>query len=186
MTVLPGDYVGANEEYMPSEGTYSTDEGVLSSNIGELEIDRKSHSAKVRITTRIPKLQGVGTVTVGEVAEANDAVAIIDLVEIDEKKLSLVPNGVSAILHVSNIRRDYVEDLRQEVRIGDLIRARIIETSAHSTKLSIDGKDLGVIKAYCSNCRQALRLSGLKLVCDKCGSVEHRKTAEDYDSGRLR
>jgi len=186
MDVLPGDHVGAIEEYMPSTGTFSSDEGVYSSNIGQLEIDAKTHSAKVKPKTRTPKLQGVGTVTIGMVAQTSDSVAIVDLAQIDSQGVSLVPNGVSAVLHVSNIRRDYVKDLRDELRIGDIIRARIIESSEHTTKLTIDGRELGVIKAFCIRCRQPLRSSGAKLICDRCGDVESRKMAQDYGSGNLR
>ena len=186
MKVLPGDYAGAIEEYMPAEGTFSADDGVFSSNIGDLQLDAKSHSAKVSPATRMPKLQGVGSIVVGDVAEASEAVAIIDLVEMEIGKTKLVPNGISAVLHVSNISRDYVKDLREEVKIGDIVRAKIISVDPSTTKLTIDGRELGVIKAYCTRCRQPLRMSGPKLVCDRCGNVEHRKIAEDYDSGKLR
>jgi len=186
MTVLPGDYIGANEEYIPSKGTFSSDEGVLSSNIGQLDLDKKNHSAKVKIATRVPKLQAVGDIVIGDIAQTTESTAIIDLAEIDTKKESSIPNGVSAVLHVSNIKRGFVEDLRNEVKIGDLVRARIIEVSPHSIRLTIDGANLGVIKAFCSNCRQPLKMTSAKLVCDRCGNVEQRKTAEDYDSGNLR
>jgi exosome complex component CSL4 len=186
MTVVPGERIGAVEEYMPAEGTFSSDDSVYSSKIGELLADRKTHSAKVASKTRKFKIQGVGDVTIGEIAEATEMVAIVDLAEIDDDHNSLVPNGNSAVLHVSNITQSYVEDLRAEVKIGDIIRARIIEVTPGTTKLSIASKELGVIKAFCSVCRQPLRQAGPKLVCDRCGSVEHRKTAEDYGSGKLR
>ena len=186
MTTLPGDHVGAIEEYMPSTGTFSSDEGIYSSNIGQLELDAKTHSARVRPKTRVPKLQGVGSIAVGIIAEASDSVAIVDLAQMDKDNISLVPNGVSAVLHVSNIRRDYVKDLRDELRIGDIIRAKIIESSEHTTKLTIDGRELGVIKAFCIRCRQPLRMSGPKLICDRCGDIENRKIAQDYGSGNLR
>ncbi len=186
MKVLPGDHAGAIEEYMPAEGTFSSDEGVYSSNIGDLHLDAKSHSAKVSISTKVPKLQGVGIVTIGVVAEASEMVAIVDLVPLETGKTTFALNGISAVLHVSNIRSGYVKDLREEVKIGDMLRVKIISVDPTTTKLTIDGKDLGVIKAYCTRCRQPLRASGPKLVCDRCGNVEQRKTADDYDSGRLR
>ena len=182
MVVLPGEYVGANEEYMPSIGTFSAKTGVYSSAIGELALDAKSHLAKIKKRTRIPKLQGVGIVVLGQVAETTDSVAIVDLVKTDIKNMSYVPNGISAILHVSNIKSGYVEDLRDELKIGDMVRVKIIEANEHTTKLTISFKELGVIKAYCSVCREPLRMSGAKLVCGRCGNVEQRKTAEDYGS----
>lgn len=186
MVVLPGDYAGAIEEYMPTEGTFSADEGVYSSNIGDLQLDAKKHSASVKIKTRIPKLQGVGTITIGRVAEMSDAVAIVDLIITEASGVSLAPNGISAVLHVSNVRRDYVKDLRTEMKIGDIVRVKIIEVTPSTTKLTTDGRDLGVIKAFCTSCREPLRSAGPRLVCDRCGSVEQRKTAQDYGSGRLR
>ena len=185
MVVLPGDYIAAIEEYIPSAGTFSSDDGLYSSSIGTLELDAKSHSARVLLKVRSPKLQGVGSIVIGRVAEMSESVAIIDLIQTDSKNVSLIPNGVSAVLHVSNIKRDYVRALREEIKIGDIVRVRIIEVSPHSTKLTTDGRELGVIKAFCSNCRQPLRMSGAKLICDRCGSVENRKTADDYGSGNL-
>lgn len=186
MVVLPGDKIGAIEEYMPSLGTFSSNDEVYSSMIGELELDKKAHLARVKAKTRVPKLQGVGAIALGQVAETNEMVAIIDLLPTESMNVYYVPNGVSAVLHVSNVRRGYVKDLRQELKIGDLIRAKIIEANEHTTRLAIDSPNLGVIKAFCSNCRQPLKVLGQKLVCGRCGSVERRKIAQDYGSINLR
>jgi len=185
MVVLPGDYLAAIEEYIPSTGTFSSDDSLYSSGIGTLELDAKSHSARVLLKPRSPRLQGLGSVVIGRVAETSESVAIIDLIQMESKGVSFIPNGVSAILHVSSIKRGYVKDLREEINIGDIVRVKIIDVSPHSTKLTTDSRELGVIKAFCSNCRQPLRMSGAKLICDRCGSVENRKTADDYGSGNL-
>jgi len=185
MVVLPGEYIAAIEEYMPSTGTFSSEDGLFSSSIGTLELDAKSHSAKVKLKARSPKLQGIGTIVIGRVAEMSESVAIVDLIQVESKGVSFVPNGVSAVLHVSSIKRGYVKDLKEEIKIGDIVRVKIIDVSPHSTKLTTDSRELGVIKAFCSNCRQPLRMSGAKLICDRCGSVENRKTADDYGSGNL-
>jgi exosome complex component CSL4 len=185
MNVLPGQRIAEPEEYISSAGTFSSDDGVYSSGIGDLELDAKSHSAKVKTKTRTAKLHKVGTIVVGIAVEVSESVAIIDLVQIDSKNESSVPNGVSAVLRVANVRQSYVKDLRSEVRIGDILRLRIIETSEHSTKLTTDDRNLGVIKAFCTSCRQPLKRTGNKLICDRCGNTEGRKLAEDYDSPNL-
>lgn len=180
MFVHPGEFVGTSEEFLPCPGLYEEDGKLYASATGEIEIDPKGHTVKVMPKTRVPKLQAVKTVTYGVVAEASGQVAVIDLVPIKLKNLEYVPNGVSAILHISNIKKDYVEAMSDELRAGDIIRVAIIEVSSHTIRLTTDGKELGVVKAYCSRCRNALELRGTKLECPKCGSIETRKLAADY------
>jgi hypothetical protein len=51
-----------------------------------------------------------------------------------------------------------------------------------SSPLAIDvatnEKGLGVIKAYCSKCRQEMQYSNEKLMCLNCGNIEERKWFE--------
>lgn len=186
MVILPGEYVGTIEEYAPSFGVYSDRNKLFSSNIGELALDKKTHAAKVTCKTRIPKMQNIGVITLGAVADASENVALIDLLPFESKSFYFVPQEITAVLHISNIRRGYTKNMRDQVRIGDIIRVKIIELERCSVRLTTDGRDLGVVLAFCSNCRHRLEMSGRMLVCKNCGSRERRKTAYDYGSGRLR
>ena len=183
--VLPGDKLGTIEEYAPSFGVYATEEEIFSSNIGEMDIDPKKHIARVTCSTRIPKMQKEGIIALGIIAEVYEQTALIDLLPFKSKSFSFVPQGISAILHASKVKRGYVDKISSEMHVGDLLRVKIIEISRHSVDVTTDGKNLGVIKAYCSRCRNELQKVGYSLLCPKCGNKESRKTAFDYRSGKI-
>jgi exosome complex component CSL4 len=183
--VLPGEEVGSSVEYLPGFGVYSDDDRLYSSGIGELELDTKNHSAKVKSSTRIPRMQSRGTVTIGVVADVSDNKAMVDLAPIESKSFLFVPQGATAVLNVAKVKRGYVKSLKDEIKVGDIIRVKIIEVSKHTVHLAIDDKDLGVIKSRCSRCKERLERDGYKLVCGSCGNVERRKIASDYGTGRV-
>ena len=183
--VLPGDYVGVSEEYLPGFGVYSEEDKLYSSNVGELDLDAKTHVAKVMVKTRIPKMQSPGIIVIGIVAGVMENVALIDLLPFKSKNFVFVPQGATAILHVSKVKRGYIEHLSSEIKTGDIVRVKIIEVSKHTVNLTTDEKNLGVIKAYCSICRHELKRSGRMLVCDNCKNKENRKMAYDYGMGKV-
>jgi len=183
--VLPGQEVGTSEEYLPGFGIYSKDGKLFSSNIGKLEIDSKTHVAKVKVKTSIPKMQSPGIVTLGIVANVTEHVALIDLIPFESKNFRFVPQGATAVLHVSKVKRGFIKNMESEMKIGDIIRTKIIEVSKHTVNLTTDEKNLGVVRAFCSNCRHELLGTGYRLKCPSCGYTETRKTAYDYGSGRI-
>lgn len=183
--VLPGDYVAESEEYMPGFGVYSEKGKLFSSNIGDLELESKTHTAKVNVKTRIPKMQGVGIVTLGVIVDVSENVALVDLIPFESKNFVFVPNGITAVIHISKVKGGFTENLRQEFKAGDIVRAEIIEVSKHTVSLTTDGKNLGVIKAFCSKCRSELLKKGTSIECSNCGFVEDRKFAYDYGSGKI-
>jgi exosome complex component CSL4 len=109
----------------------------------------------------------------------------VDLIPFRSRNFEFVVSGLSAVLRVANIDRKYVKSLRDEIRIGDIVRVKVMEVTSHTIRLTTAERDLGVIKAFCSSCRHDLEKQGTKLVCRNCGSVESRKTASDYGSGKL-
>jgi exosome complex component CSL4 len=183
--VVPGDEVGVMEEYSPASGVYSKGGDLYSAAAGGLELNAQEHTAKIDGIAKPPKFQRPASTVVGVVAELNDKVAIVDLMPMETEKSRLIKNEASAVLRVSNVRRSYVNSLKDEMGIGDVIRARITEVSEHSVGLRVDDNDLGVIKAFCKACRQPLVLNGTALKCGSCGHVESRKIAEDYGTGRI-
>lgn len=172
--------MGSSLEYLPGLGTFAKDDDVLSSNIGVPALDAKNHLARLDILTRVPKLQGVGTVTLGTIAELTESSALIDLEPTKADGFDLVPNGITAVLRVSDVKNSYVESMKAEFRTGDIVKVRIVNVSKHTVALSTDGKSLGVVKAACARCRSTLDLSDENLKCSACGSVETRKLSADY------
>jgi exosome complex component CSL4 len=184
--ILPGDYVAEGEEYLPGFGVYSDGDKLYASASGELELDAKTHTAKVVPSTRTAKLQSEGTVTLGVIANVmSDSVALVDLMPIKEDRKDLVVNGTTSILHVRDVKRGFTKSIKDEFKVGDIVRVKIIEVSPHTVKLTTSELNLGVIKAYCIHCRSELVKSGTSLTCPQCKCNEFRKMANDYGSGKV-
>lgn len=71
----------------------------------------------------------------------------------------------------------YVKNFRQHIKIGDILKARVIEVNPLGTYLSIAEDGLGVLKARCSSCHLDLAQRGRLLICEECGNKENRKLA---------
>ncbi len=179
--VLPGDEIASALEYLPSFGTYSDEDNIRSSSIGYPELNKSERTARVNILTKIPKLQQVGTYTYGVVSSINDTKAMVDLITLDSGKFRLVSPGKTAILKVENVRRGFVKSLKNEFKIGDIVKVKIINISKTDINLTTDERELGVVKAYCSKCRSEMKkIDNHRVKCTNCGWVETRKLSSEY------
>ena len=183
--LYPGDYISSAEEYLAGFGVYATKDSLNSSNIGDVDLDKKRHVANLKIKTKVVKMQGIGTVTIGIVARVSDKFAIVDLVPVDSENFHLVTRQSSAIIPVNKAKRSFVKDLRDCFRVGDIVRVKIDEITTDTVKLATNEKELGVIKAFCINCRKELKGKDRLFTCENCGTQQSRKTALDYDSGKV-
>ncbi|MBS3060748.1 MAG: exosome complex RNA-binding protein Csl4 [DPANN group archaeon] len=182
---MPGETVATTEEYVPGYGVAEANgEDLVATNIGELELDPEEHIAKVKARTRVARFQGPGTIVIGVVAKTTDDVAIIDLIPMKTANFAFIPTGASAILHVSNVKPGYVKSIKTEFKVGDIVRAKIIESTPLGVKLTTDGKNLGALLTNCSRCRASMARIGARVKCTSCGWVEDRKIAYDYGTGR--
>jgi exosome complex component CSL4 len=86
------------------------------------------------------------------------------------------------MLHVSNSSPRFERSMWDVVKPNDIIRAKVIDTSQRIAKLTTVGRELGVIKAYCSKCGNELVLSAHILRCSVCRNVERRRLADDFQS----
>jgi len=84
------------------------------------------------------------------------------------------------MLPIRNVSTRYVERLKDEFKIGDLIKAKVVKASSLGIDLATDDFSFGVVKAFCSKCRHPLQLFGQSLRCLNCGSSERRKVSSDY------
>lgn len=187
MFTVPGEFVGVQEEYESGFGTYNEEGEVYSSNVGKLTLDKNKHKAEVRASTRIPKMQKPGTVTLGVVARSQGQTVMVDLEPFKSKRFTFVPSDKSAIIHVSNIKDDYIDDVNTQYKVGDIVRVKITDESKHTVELTTDQGNLGTVKAYCARCRHPVKKIGRdKVKCPRCGKKDTRKTANDYGEGKIR
>lgn len=179
--VLPGELIGTIEEFKPGEGTTVSVGDIYSSATGNIVIDRRARIVSVRPSTLTPNILKVGDVIYGKIIDVRESGAMVEIAGIEGKEDREIVNVRTGDIHVSNVRDSYVKRLSDEFRPSDIIRARVID--AEKMRLTTAEDSLGVVKAYCSNCRGELVLEGKKLKCPVCNMTETRKISTEYGKG---
>jgi exosome complex RNA-binding protein Csl4 len=72
-----------------------------------------------------------------------------------------------------------VKDPESVFTLGDIFRAKVIQVNP-SLQLTTKGANFGVIKGFCTECRNPLDKKKSVLECPVCGHREKRKMARDY------
>jgi exosome complex component CSL4 len=175
--VMPGQEVGTEEEFVSGSGSY-VQEGITYATLRGRLVD----TGKVLTVEQKQKLSPlkVGITITGAVDNIAEPVALV-IVEGDGGNEARYPrNADYCILHASRIKRGYVKNVRDEIRIGDIIRAKIVEEKNGEFHISTEEDDCGVLKAFCCACRHALVKKPTGLECSSCGRRENRKVSKDY------
>ena len=179
--VLPGDYLGVIEEFMPGEGVREENGELYATRAGKVKIDQTKMEISVEPITDTPPLPEVGDVVLARVIEVKPQAVIVQLLQIEGRENDReIATSKLAGIHISQIKEGFVEDITKEFKIGDIVRAKVIGSEKSPIQLSTKGKDLGVVYALCSRCRTPLIRRGDKLICPRCGNVETRKLSSYY------
>lgn len=181
--VLPGDELGTTEEFIGSEGTYEDNGKILAAISGVVEYDPEEMTIAVKPVTSTPVVLKPGDVVIGIVTELKEAMAIVEVVRVVGKIRELTYTMPGAI-HISKVRVGYTPELGRAFRVGDIVRAKVIQTIP-SLQLSTIGSRLGVIKSVCMLCRGELRREGRYLFCPVCEHIWEKKIAVDYGEGEV-
>ena len=179
--VLPGDLIGTSEEFIPRNGAYLEGGNIYSASSGIVNINKKERSISVTPITNTPPHLQVGDIVIGQVTDVKDSVALVEIAGIKGKGEREIVNAEQAAIHVSNVKDAYVKDLYYEFAPFDIVKARVLDL--RNMRLSTVNKELGVMKAYCGNCRTVLKVDNGKLKCPKCERTETRKLSSDYGTG---
>ncbi|NLL94469.1 MAG: exosome complex RNA-binding protein Csl4 [Thermoplasmatales archaeon] len=176
--VFPGDEVAVEEEYMASEGTYAVDGKVYAAQFGRLVLDDDEYVAKV-VTPNPPNVLKEGDIVYAVIAGIRNTMATADVIA-TEGTARQVGGETYATIHVSKISPDYTEDVGNEFRVGDLVRARVISISP-SLQLFTKDANLGVVRSLCGTCKDVMVKTGKnKIRCERCNYSMSRKLADDY------
>lgn len=179
--VLPGELVGTTEEFKPGAGTAVIAGDIYSTATGNVLIDRKARVVLVKPNTLTPNLLKVGHIIYGRITDVRESGAMVEVAAIEGKENRAIVSSRPGDIHVSNVRDAYVKRLLDEFRPSDIIKAKVIEVDR--MRLTTADDSLGVVKAYCSNCRGDLVLDGKKLKCPVCNMTETRKISTEYGKG---
>ncbi|AHL21961.1 exosome complex RNA-binding protein Csl4 [Thermococcus nautili] len=179
--VLPGDYLGVIEEFMPGEGVREENGELYATRAGKVRINPEKMEISVEPITDTPPLPKVGDIVLARVIEVKPQAVIVQLLQIEGRENDReIATSKLAGIHISQVKEGFVEDITKEFKIGDVVRAKVIANEKSPIQLSTKGKDLGVVYALCSRCRTPLIRRGDKLICPRCGNVETRKLSPYY------
>jgi exosome complex component CSL4 len=175
--VVPGEFLGTEEEFFPGSGVYVEDEKIYSSLSGVVEISNK----QISVLQKKPlEIFDVGSTIIGVIENIIEPIALVNIHSgvSDEERFGETPDY--GVLHASMIKKGFVRNVRDEYKIGDIIRAKIVDFYNGEFRLSTEGENFGAVKAFCALCRHPLRLKEDYLVCENCGARDKRKIAKDY------
>jgi len=173
--VLPGDYLGAAEEFLPGRGTYEDAGRIYASVLGHPSIDPRDRTVRVDARNAVPEIQE-GDLVYARVDELKTAMAVCTVLAPATSRRS-VPGRPEGTVHISKAKDGYTESLSGEFAIGDTLIAKVLQARP-SIKLSTALPTLGVVSARCQACHAVLRFGGPELVCPRCGHRERRKVAK--------
>ncbi|MBI5158778.1 exosome complex RNA-binding protein Csl4 [Candidatus Micrarchaeota archaeon] len=180
MVVLPGNSLGTEEEFLAGTDTFVEGVDILATHAGETSIDA-DHRVSIKAVKK-PAMLTPGMVVFGRVDEIFEPIALLRVVGIEQNGVRPVNNQFYCVLHVSRIKSGYAKNVRDEIKIGDIVKAVVDEIKNEEAHLSTKAPEFGVIKAFCSNCRHPLEKKERMLECPDCGSKENRKLAPGYRS----
>jgi exosome complex component CSL4 len=177
--VVPGEFLGTEEEYLAGSGTFSENERIYAAIVGKPKEEARQISV---LQLRSLRPLAVGTTVIGFVENIVEPLALVNIQTgaHPDPDFRYGENPDYAVLHASMIRSGFVRNVRDEYKIGDIIRAKIAAIQNGELRLTTDGSELGAIKAFCAKCRHPLKLESGILKCENCGEKDNRKIASDY------
>lgn len=181
--VLPGDLIGTSEEFVPKKGTFEQKGNIFAAATGYVRINPKERSIAVEPVTNTPPQLAVGDIVVGQVTDVKESVALVEIAGIKGRGERAIVNAEDAAIHVSNVKDAYVKDLSYEFAPFDIVKAKVLDL--RNMRLTTVNKELGVMKAYCGNCRTVLKKENDKLKCPNCKRTETRKMSVNYGTGLI-
>lgn len=181
--VVPGERLGVIEEFLPGPGTYVRNGAIYSSITGHMLIDALRKTVSIYPRVHLPVVPHEGSVVIGQVSSVQDKFATVQIFKVGKKDL---PSGFfSGNIHVSMVSPDYVKSMFDAFKVGDIVRASVVNDKNLMYQLSTANEELGVLYAFCSRCGHSLLLKNHFLHCLVCKNVERRKTAPDYGNAVL-
>lgn len=178
--VLPGDYIGAAEEFLPGHGTYESRGRIYASLLGTPVLDPRDRTVRVDARNAIPEI-AEGDLVYARVDELKAAMAICTVIGTATSR-RVVPGSPEGTVHISKAKEGYTESLSGEFAVGDVVLARVLQARP-SIKLSTAAATLGVVAARCQLCHALLTPGPKELVCPRCGNHERRKLAKGVPAG---
>ncbi len=178
--VLPGSELGYEEEFVPGKNAFDDDGKIFSDSIGRKNIDTANHEASVDKVSKEKRIMVKGAIVKGIVSMVKPNFVLIEVKESEIDGEVLVVHNRSACIGVRNIADSFVKDTKEFYRVGDIVKARVIQVERYGLEVETKDRELGVIKAFGVKSRRPLILIDNKLRDPVTGDTELRKISSDY------
>ncbi|MEK6958294.1 MAG: exosome complex RNA-binding protein Csl4 [archaeon] len=179
--VYPGTFLSYEEEFLAGSNAFEDGTGsVYSDSIGVMSLDSKTHEASVRKATRPTKILERGAIVIALVSTVKSSSVLVEILEAEKNGERLVVHNQNGSIMVFNVSNEYVRNLEDAFRMGDIVKARILEVTRYGIELETKSNDLGVIKAFGVKSRKPLILIDGRLRDPVTGAMEERKISSDY------
>ncbi|MCE4598669.1 MAG: exosome complex RNA-binding protein Csl4 [Desulfurococcales archaeon] len=188
--VVPGEPLASAEEYVNGGSTYIDDGLIRASTLGILRVDERSKLVNVQPFKK-PKMPRSGSSVVGLVTSVRHDMVIVSMYgEIDlqpsPRWLYEYSSIYSGAIAISMVTKEYVDDINNYYRTGDIILARVLNNNT-PYHLTTKPPQYGVIYALCSRCGGILQpVNPRTMKCPRCGYSESRKVSVLASSKLLR
>ncbi len=173
---MPGEVITTEEEYSAGKNTFLEFGKVKASSFGEAKFD--DNSREVSIEGKEIKPLENGDIVFGRILMMKDSVAVVDIIKSENKRVMTITRGQ---IPAKFAAKKFVTNIKDLFKIGDYIKARVVSANDLAVDLATNETGLGVITAYCSNCKKELKSSNDKMICFACGHSEGRKWFEQED-----
>ena len=180
-TIMPGEAFTTEEEFLAGKNTFVENGLIKATTLGNANLDNDTKEASIEGKSVVAISEG--DIVLGVVTNVKESTIMIEMRRAEGDKKVTTRN---AQIPVRNIANEFVVRTRDFFRIGDIVRAKVAKLSDYGIDLETKGKGLGVVSAYCCNCRQEMTPGQGKLRCLSCGSVEGRKWFENEDEYKPR
>ncbi|MEW6748498.1 MAG: exosome complex RNA-binding protein Csl4 [Candidatus Micrarchaeota archaeon] len=172
--VLPGDHLSSAEESETGQNTYTENDEVYAATAGE---DASvPGTAEVKTKGRSITLPYVGMPVYCMIIKAGMNKAIGGCMPVDEAEGGKSGVSFDAVLPVTAIKNAYVREIRDEVRVGDIIKAKIQKIDKSGFDITMKPHDCGVIACFCPRCRiQMAKKEANLFICGSCGWKDRKK-----------
>lgn len=185
--MIPGDFIGTSEEFIPGYGTYDENGNIYASTIGTLDNNKKERIVGIIPKTSVPPVIKDGDIVIGRISDIKESIVLVDIACIKGREDRSLANIDQGVVHISNVKDAYVSNLRHEFSNRDIIKGKVIDSK--TLRISTVERDLGVVKAICSRCKTAMKKKGDKkdnfLECPSCKRIETRNLSDEYGAGLI-
>jgi exosome complex component CSL4 len=189
--VMPGDKVGIEEEFIPSENTYVDSGIILSSIMGEVQIKE----GKISVVNKNHDIRKIkrGMLVIGVISDDLRAVMFVKLdnIQFNGVEYRALKDGKI----VNSVRRPGGRDFKSRgpsveekkkrtAAVGDVILAKVLYDDPEIFTLGMNENETGVVYAECELCSAHLDVDQAKpgtLKCPSCKNIEERKISSVYD-----